>query len=86
MQKTGYRDRRGLEILEGDISRIVLWHAPKKKPVMGVVRAYDGRSRFAIYANRSVRYSCEFKTGGRSGNTPAVEVIGNMRENPGLLE
>lgn len=87
MESTGYRDRKSREIFDGDICRIVFWHNPKKKPVIGIVRPYEWRhNRFAIFPKKGLPYSCMYKTGGLSGNTFAVEVIGNVRIHPQLLK
>ena len=75
MQFTGLLDRRGKEIYKGDVIEGNLFDA--KLPTMGVVE-YD--TEHACFANKN-----------QAGLTPIlkidrIEVIGNIWENPELME
>ena len=88
MQNTGLKDTNGVEIYEGDIVRYT-WDLPNdvnatekgKKNRVSKVFWSDWRASFAVgkkSANSDLfRYV-------RNGNT--VEIIGNIYENPELLE
>lgn len=88
MQSTGLKDKNGVEIFEGDIVRYT-WDMPSdvnatekgKKIRISKVFWSDWRASWAVGKkscnNDLFRYA-------RNGNT--VEVIGNVWENPELLE
>lgn len=79
---TGLTDKNGTEIFEGDIVKRVftLWHGETKKTretQIGVV----------VYSNRDCSFQVEKKCNLRKpwdGDT--IEVIGNIHDNPELLE
>lgn len=73
MQYTGLKDKNGKEIYEGDIFRTSLGF-------VAVVKWDDDNGRFlGFIAGRERRIMYV-------GREPAVEVIGNIHENPELLE
>lgn len=78
MQSTGLKDRNGVEIFEGDI-------------VENTTQIVYLGHRFEVSWNGS--YACfQLLNGGKSSNIPLIEdfmsyeVIGNIYENPELLE
>ena len=82
----GLRDKNGREIYEGDVVNVHFYHEPDKMPVIGKVYWSAGLACFHIRGNDACTYSVSFKTGGNWGDTPAVEIIGNIHENPELLK
>lgn len=88
MQSTGLRDKNGVEIFEGDVVRYT-WdmlsdvNATEKGKKVRISKVFwsDWRASWAVGKkscnNDLFRYA-------RNGNT--VEVIGNVWENPNLLE
>lgn len=85
MQCTGRRDCNGKEMYESDVVKIHYFHEPGIPNVIGVVEwIRDGFSIRGHIGGSSI-YSIDFKTGGHYGDTPAVEVIGDIYRNPELL-
>jgi uncharacterized phage protein (TIGR01671 family) len=76
MEYTGLHDKNGKEIYEGDIVREVLWRQEQTDDVLGKVHWSDGNAGFWV-SGRSVL---------TEGYTQDLEVIGNIYENPELLE
>lgn len=88
MQSTGMKDKNSVEIFEGDVVRYT-WDMPSdvnatekgKKVRIAKIFWSDWRASWAVgkksFNNDLFRYA-------RNGNT--VEVIGNVYENPELLE
>jgi hypothetical protein len=72
MQYTGLHDKAGVEIYEGDIVRVV--HDDRYAPGIGVVEWNESSACF------------EFGLGTASEVNWSHEVIGNIYENPDLLE
>lgn len=86
MQFTGLLDRNNREIWEGDIVQIHFYHDPDYEKVIGFIKWIESLLGFSIYVKTGNLFSVDFKTGGDFGNKRAVEVIGNIYENPELLE
>jgi uncharacterized phage protein (TIGR01671 family) len=91
MQYSGIKDREGVEIFEGDICQIHYYHSLEVPSVIGVVEWI--KTGFSIRAVKNIDekaltgiYSLDFRSGGNFGDTPAVEVIGNIYENPEILK
>lgn len=78
MQSTGLNENNGIEIFEGDIVEIIY----DREPFIGVV-VYDlGETDFKATNNREdYGNNFQYLTVGES-----IEVIGNIHENPELLE
>ena len=75
MQYTGLKDRNGKEIYEGDIIRILYVDEFKDKERVGAVE-WDNEEWGWVITNYDFRY----------GYAHSDEVIGNIYENPELLE
>lgn len=76
MQYTGLKDKNGKEIYEGDIVRGRSYGFPTTRNYIGVVEYwYNG---FSVKENKD--------KGIRDGLNTTFEVIGNIYENPELLE
>jgi len=93
MQYTGRKDKNGKEIYDGDICQIHYYHDPSIPSPIGIVKWVDSMTGFSIVGYKNVEgnaltgcYSLNFKSGGEWGNKLAVEVIGNIHENPELLK
>ena len=91
LQFTGLKDKNGKEIYEGDICQIHYYHDKTIPSPIGIVDWID--SGFSIRAVKNIDntamtgiYSLRFKSGGHFGDSPAVEVIGNIYSNPELLK
>ena len=88
MQSTGLEDKNGVEIYKGDIVRYT-WDSPNdvnateegKRNRVSKVFWSDWRASFAVGKKSVNSYLFRYV---RNGNT--VEVIGNIWENPDLLE
>ncbi len=74
MQSTGLYDKNGKEIFEGDIL------ASDNYPINGVV---EFRTNLGMWVNHLKGYSYYEQLGNVASNK---EIIGNIYENPGLLE
>ena len=72
MQYTGLHDKNGKEIYEGDIV-VDSW-----KHVKGKVEWHDKKPKFCIHVGRS-RIDLEWQTS-------LVEIIGNIYENPEMIQ
>ena len=82
MQSTGLKDKNGEEIFEGDIIRYDIDVVDiKKHPTFGFYTVFDGREGFfgdGMSINDFEEDAKEF--------SKTVEIIGNIYENPELLE
>ena len=87
MQYTGLKDRKGVEIYEGDIIEIVnnLNEVTKKTNTHNAIVKYKEGSLVATWQDEFVGEIFNYFN---SYNTPIVtfEVIGNIYENPRLLK
>lgn len=75
MQYTGMRDKKNVEIFEGDIVKIPHYH-DKRTYINGFVKFKDG-SFLVDYVDMEGIISC---------HKDNIEVIGNIYENPELLK
>lgn len=80
MQCIGLKDKNGKDMYESDICKIHFFH-DGTHDIGVIVWAHD--ASFIIQGNST--YSPAFKSGGNFGDHAAVEVIGNIHENPQLL-
>jgi hypothetical protein len=71
---TGLKDKNGNEICEGDIVKL---DTPKN-------RGHPTRNKQIIYAQKYAQFCIEPCTG--ISFWPSIEIIGNIHENPELLE
>lgn len=78
MQYTGLKDANGKEIYEGDIVKYLYW---SNKPTFKEVKWQEDETGFYPFADHP---SCS--DDGYGLNPKGVEVIGNIYENPELLE
>ncbi len=78
-QSTGLKDKEGAEIYEGDIAK-GLWQIDKETSVKGVVVYYE---RYGMYAIETIQGGMAVMTG---LCWESCEVIGNIHDNPELLE
>lgn len=94
LQFTGLKDKNGKDIYEGDIIQILYtdWCSPhtKEHHSMGISEYKKSISRTGICVNVGYKVYLEFKneyTGSiHEGKHGEKEVIGNIYENPELLE
>lgn len=85
MQSTGGKDKNGKEIFEGDIMKFFDSDRDMEGdvdivPIIGIVQ-YDGATMCYYFTNRLEADMCDIL----DGEYP-VEVLGNIYENPELLE
>lgn len=80
-QDTGLKDKNGKAVWEGDIVKIDMWDGNKRVPEVGYI-VYDQLS--AGFTWLSVHDAGSYHL--RDMDYSIREVIGNIHDNPGLLE
>ena len=87
MQSTGLRDKNGVEIFEGDVVK-VSDGGNEEDSYTSVVKNYadEGYPAFDIEAPSSWYYESNVLSTVMGGDYETIEVIGNVWENPNLLE
>lgn len=78
MQYTGFKDKNGKEIYEGDIVRVVDVSFEKLGEAIGKVRWKSDRYEVRIVGNETWIST--------TLTQPNIKIIGNVYENPELLE
>lgn len=78
MQSTGLVDKNGKEIFEGDVVRVICEHPIDFPDCKGVVRMLEGR--YMVCDDKTERCSELFS------EIFSNEIIGNIYENPELVE
>lgn len=87
MQYTGLEDKNGVEIYEGDILELRANPFNKKRDLFQVVFKDGGfRDEWNNYIGQYLPPDIRNKQGGRVRLNEACEVIGNIYENPKLLQ
>ncbi|EAU00370.1 YopX family protein [Campylobacter curvus] len=87
MQYTGLKDRNGKEIYEGDILEFRANPFDRKRDLFQVVFKDGGfRDEWNNYIGQYLPPDIRNKQGGRVRLNEACEIIGNIYENPELLE
>lgn len=78
MQYTGIKDKNGIEICEGDVVKIIYF----KNEYIATIAFNDKMSCFEVYVKHSDGHINSYLI----GHVHSIEVIGNIYENPELLE
>ncbi|MDK4490072.1 YopX family protein [Fusobacterium necrophorum] len=80
MQYTGLKDKNGKEIYEGDIVKVPHFLHDERIKINGVVKYVNNRAEFVIDLEdiEETFYCCN--------QSERIEVVGNIYENPELLE
>ena len=87
MQSTGLKDKNGVEIFEGDVVK-VSDGSNEEDSYFSVVKNYadEGYPAFDIEAPSSWHYESNILAAIMGGEYETIEIIGNIWENPELLE
>jgi len=87
MQSTGLKDKNGVEIFEGDVVK-VSDGGNEEDSYTSVVKNYanEGYPAFDIEAPSSWYYESNVLSTIMGGDYETIEVIGNVWENPNLME
>lgn len=87
MQSTGLKDKNGVEIFEGDVVK-VSDGGNEEDSYTSVVKNYadEGYPAFDIEAPSSWYYESNVLSTIMGGDYETIEVIGNVWDNPNLLE
>ncbi|MEQ7028393.1 YopX family protein [Enterococcus gallinarum] len=87
MQSTGLKDKNGVEIFEADVVK-VSDGSNEEDSYFSVVKNYadEGYPAFDIEAPSSWHYESNVLSTIMGGDYETIEVIGNIYENPELLE
>ena len=87
MQSTGLKDKNGVEVFEGDVVK-VSDGSNEEDSYISVVKNYagEGYPAFDIEAPGSWYYESNILSTIMGGDYETIEVIGNVWENPELLE
>jgi uncharacterized phage protein (TIGR01671 family) len=81
-QFTGLKDKNGVDIYEGDIVRAF----SQGSMAIGDIKWGKGRVGFFILINNGNSANWSLSGGGPNHDQETVEVIGNVHQNPELLE
>lgn len=86
MQSTGLKDKNGVEIFEGDIVKVT--DEDEAYSYISVVKNYaeEGYPAFDIEYPSDWEYESNALSTIMSGGYETIEIIGNIYENPNLLE
>ncbi|MFS0996083.1 YopX family protein [Enterococcus gallinarum] len=87
MQSTGLKDKNGVEIFEADVVK-VSDGSNEEDSYFSVVKNYadEGYPAFDIEAPSSWNYESNILAAIMGGEYETIEIIGNIYENPELLE
>lgn len=87
MQSTGLKDKNGVEVFEGDVVK-VSDGSNEEDSYISVVKNYagEGYPAFDIEAPSSWYYESNILSTIMGGDYETIEVIGNIYDNPELLE